>query len=289
MSHITTSGGLSARLSGLLRAAHAPPSAAVTLMVTMFAVRAELSVARVLVVAGAVGLGQLSIGWLNDWWDTEGDRRSARMDKPIVVGAVGRRTVGTAAVVAGVGSAVLSLLLGSAGIVNMVHVIAGYSYDVWAKRTLASVVPYIVAFGVLPAVATLAQSPPVWPPAWIMLAGASLGIGGHFANALPDLEQDLGIGDRGLPQALGFTWSLAVAAASLGAGVAAVAVAVLTDQATSGATRIAAIAALLGSAVMLAGIVATALGGNRRLAFRLTMLLAVVTVGMLVAGPSHMQ
>jgi 4-hydroxybenzoate polyprenyltransferase len=79
----------------------------------------------------------------------------------------------------------------------------GWGYDVGLKATVASWLPYAVAFGTLPAVATLAASPPRWPPAWALAAGALLGVGAHFANVLPDLGEDAATGVRGLPHRLG--------------------------------------------------------------------------------------
>ena len=284
MPDLTTGRGLATRAGALLRAGHGPPSAAVTLMLLLLAVRAPLATGRVLLVVSAVGLGQLSIGWLNDWWDADGDRRTGRSDKPIVTGAVTRRSVGAAAVIAGVSCVAMSGFLGIAGVVNLVHVAAGYVYDVWAKRTRVSVIPYIVAFGLLPAVPTLAGAPPVWPPVWMMLAGASLGIGGHFANALPDLEQDAELGVRGLPQSLGFGVSLAVAAVSLGAGALVAAVGVLRGSGAAVIAQVVAVLALVAGAMVLAAVIVTARRGERRLAFRLTMLLAIVVVAMLLIG-----
>jgi len=38
----------------------------------------------------AVLLGQLSIGWQNDWTDAERDRAAGRADKPISAGEISR-------------------------------------------------------------------------------------------------------------------------------------------------------------------------------------------------------
>jgi 4-hydroxybenzoate polyprenyltransferase len=74
--------------------------------------------------------------------------------------------------------------------------------------------PYAIAFGMLPAVATLSAAPPRWPAAWALTAGALLGIAAHLANVLPDLSQDAATGVHGLPHRLG-----AKATALAGAGI----------------------------------------------------------------------
>jgi 4-hydroxybenzoate polyprenyltransferase len=82
---------------------------------------------------------------------------------------------------------------------------SGWAYNLGAKRTLWSALPYAVAFGSLPAVATLARPHPSLPAVWMVVAGAMLGVGAHLLNALPDLVDDAQTGVRGLPQRLGET------------------------------------------------------------------------------------
>lgn len=279
MRSITTDGAVRWRLGALLRAAHAPPSLAVTTMATLLGLRAGLDPSRLALVAFAVGTGQFSIGWLNDWWDADHDRAAGRSDKPIVTGAVARASVGVAAILAALLSLSASVALGAAGAVNMVVLAAGWSYDLWAKRTAVSLVPYLLAFGALPAVATLAGQPSQWPPLWMVGAGALLGAGGHFANALPDLEGDRHIGVRGLPQRLGPRLSLAFAATSLGAGTVVAALGALRDAA---AGRLLAGAVLVCAIGVLAAVMVTGLRGRLRDAFRLTMVLALLVVTMLL-------
>jgi 4-hydroxybenzoate polyprenyltransferase len=68
-------------------------------------------------------------------------------------------------------------------------------------------VPYLVAFGLLPAFVVVALPDHPTPPAWLVAAGALLGGGAHFANVLPDLADDAATGVRGLPHRLGAGWS----------------------------------------------------------------------------------
>ncbi|MDQ5840074.1 MAG: UbiA family prenyltransferase [Chloroflexota bacterium] len=82
------------------------------------------------------------------------------------------------------------------------------------KATALSWLPYAIAFGMLPAVATLSASPSRWPAAWALTAGALLGVAAHLANVLPDLRQDVATGVRGLPHRLG-TRTTAVTTAAI--------------------------------------------------------------------------
>ena len=96
----------------------------------------------------------------------------------------------------------------------LVTVACGWAYNLGLKATALSWLPYAIAFGMLPAVVTLSASPPRWPAAWALAAGALLGVAAHLANVLPDLSQDAATGVHGLPHRLG-----AKATALAGAGI----------------------------------------------------------------------
>ncbi len=211
-------------LGPLTRAAHAEPSVAVTGAASALAVGAGLG-ARTLLVALAVGAGQLSIGWSNDWLDRERDAVTRRTDKPLAQQEIAPRTVITAGVVALLVCVVASVALGpAAAVVHLVAVAAGWWYNLRAKRTAYSVVPWALAFGLLPAVVTLARPLVRWPAWWALVAGGLLGAGAHFANALPDIEDDRRTGVGGLPQRLGRRRSVAAATTLIAGGVAVVAI-----------------------------------------------------------------
>lgn len=210
----------SARLGtvvGVVAAAHPGPAAVVTIIAALLGVAAGLPTAIVACVTGAVAAGQLTIGWVNDLVDLPRDRAVGRADKPL---ATGRTTVGLivpAVMVAGAVCVALSLAAGwRSGLVHLfLGVAAGHAYNLGLKATALSWVPYALAFGTLPAVASLAGDAPVWPPWWIMAAGACLGVGAHVLNALPDLAADLSTGVRGLPHRLGARTGRVVAAGLL--------------------------------------------------------------------------
>ncbi|MFL6181847.1 MAG: UbiA family prenyltransferase [Actinomycetes bacterium] len=176
-----------------------------------------LSSRLLLLVGVTVLVGQLSIGWSNDWLDAARDSASGRTDKPTTTGDVGVNQLRAAALTALVVSIPLSLLAGvTAGTCQLLLVASGWAYNLGLKRVVLSPLPYAVGFGALPAYVTQAGAMGV--QAWMVLAGGLLGVAAHFANAAPDVVGDLSVGVRGAPQRLGTRASLLVALALLAAG-----------------------------------------------------------------------
>lgn len=191
-------------LRGLLAACHPIPTIAVTTFVAAVTAATERPLSGCVLVVLAVASGQLSVGWCNETVDAFRDAETGRQDKPIPAGLVSRRTVTVAAATALAACVPLSLASGlSAGTVHLVGVLAGWGYNLGAKRTWLSWLPYAVGFGALTSFITLGL--PGHPlPAWWGVSGAALlGVGAHFANVLPDIDADLRTGVRGLPQRLG--------------------------------------------------------------------------------------
>lgn len=266
-------------MTALLRAAHLGPALAVTVVAGVLAVAAALRPATVALVVLAVLAGQLVIGWSNDLVDVRRDVQVGRPDKPLATGEVDPRTVQVALGVAAVAVLGLSLALGwRAAIVHLVPGVGGgLAYNFGLKATWWSWLPYAVAFGTLPAVVTLAQTPPAWPPWPVMAAGALLGVGAHFVNVLPDLDDDAATGVRGLPHRLGHRVAQRVATAVL---VLASVTVVLGPQGPP--TAFAWVA--LGATLLLA---AVAMLGRGRTPFRAAVGIALVNVVMLtMAGAS---
>jgi 4-hydroxybenzoate polyprenyltransferase len=92
----------------------------------------------------------------------------------------------------------------------LVAIGAAWIYNLGLKKSVFSIVGFLVGFGVLPAIATLARPVPAAPALWATGVAALLGAAGHFANTLPDLDDDAATGVRGLPQVLGRRWSSAL-------------------------------------------------------------------------------
>jgi 4-hydroxybenzoate polyprenyltransferase len=89
------------------------------------------------------------------------------------------------------------------GLLHLLFVASAWSYNLGLKTTPASVLPYLVSFGSLPALATLLPPTPALPPLWATAVGAAFGVAAHFANVVPDVAADRRAGSRGLPQLLG--------------------------------------------------------------------------------------
>ncbi|CAN5380317.1 UbiA family prenyltransferase [soil metagenome] len=188
----------------LVRASHPEPTVAVTALATALAWAADVSPRSILFLAVAVVAGQLSVGWSNDLLDAERDREVRRLDKPVATGALTRSTVRGAIVGALVVAVAASLGVGlRPGLLHLGLVAVGWLYNLGLKRTLLSWLPYAVCFGLMPAVVTLAQRDPAFAPAWMITAGALLGVAAHLLNAVPDLAEDLRTGVCGFPHVLG--------------------------------------------------------------------------------------
>jgi 4-hydroxybenzoate polyprenyltransferase len=264
------------RAGALVRASHPEPTAAVTAIATALAVSSGLGTTSLLVAAAFLS-GQLSVGWSNDWIDAARDVRTGRSDKPVVRGELPVRAVRAAALTAATLCVPLSLALGpSAGLLHLAAVAAAWAYNARLKSTLLSWLPYALAFGSVPSIVTLAGDPPVTAPLWATAAGALLGVGAHLCNVLPDLEQDLATGVRGLPHVLGPGRSAALAAALLlsAAGVLAV------GPGRPGAAPVVTLA--VAAAITVWGLLRARRPGSRA-AFRAALLVAALCVGLLVA------
>jgi 4-hydroxybenzoate polyprenyltransferase len=268
------------RAVALLRAAHAPPTVAVTALATAIAATSGRDVRGTVLVAAAVLTGQLSIGWCNDFVDRDRDRAAGRSDKPIASGAVTARAVALACAIAVVVCVPLSLASGwRAGLCHLAAVAGGWAYDLGLKPTLLSWLPYATTFALIAAFLALGLPGHPAPHLWLLAAGALLGVGAHFLNVIPDLDDDLQAGVLGLPQRLGAARSRAAGAVLLAAAAAAV---------TFGPGDPAPwTVAGLGAAVVLA--VTASVTGQRpgsRLPFLLALATAAVTVALLIARGS---
>ncbi|WP_291377890.1 UbiA family prenyltransferase [Demequina sp.] len=203
-------------IRALALSCHLLPTAAVTAVSAALAALAGLPIGQGALVVATVFTGQLSIGWSNDYLDADRDRAVQRPDKPIVTGAVQRRSVGIAAGVALLTTSALSVALGwPGGAVALATVLAAWTYNLRLKATPWSWLPYAVAFGLAPAIVTLSASPAHWPAVWVLAAFALLGVAAHLANVLPDLSDDIAHGIRGLPHRIGARPTALITAAIL--------------------------------------------------------------------------
>ena len=249
---------------GLIRGSHPEPVVAVTGANGLLALSAGRGWSTVWVLT-AVLAGQLFVGWTNDYLDRDLDARARRAEKPVPAGTVPPRRMRGAAIAALVACVPLSLANGLApGLLHLGAVGVATLYNLGIKSTPASVVPYLLCFGAVPAFITLGLHSPHLPPYWATSAAAFLGAGAHFTQVLPDIEKDRRLGVSGLPQRLG-TRGSTLAAAGL---VAVSALFVLLGPGHPAQLQLAALAVTL---VLTGGVVYCGLSGRHRLAFRLTL------------------
>ncbi len=238
-----------------------------------------LTPGRVVLVGAAVLTGQLSIGWSNDWIDAARDRAVGRTDKPVAAGTVPMTLIAVAASTALVATVVLSVLLGSlAAAALLIGVAAGWAYNLGLKSTIWSGATYLLAFGALPVAPYVALPAQPWPPWWVPVAGALLGLGAHFANVLPDLRADEETGIRGLPHRLGARAGVIVMAVALAAASVVLGAAPATTSAVLALT-----ASTAGIALAAATAVVAVRAPQSPVAFRLTIMIAVLDVVLLIS------
>lgn len=272
------------RFIAILGSTHPGPSLAVSAIVVLLGVAAGLDGGRTLLVGCAVLAGQASVGLSNDWLDAGRDRAVGRADKPVAVGRVSTRAVAIASAATALVGLALTAPLGWAALtVHAGFMLCGWSYNAGLKASAISVLPYLIGFGMLPAIVTLALDPPALPAWWAAAAGALLGGAAHFANALPDLADDVATGVRGLPHRLGARASGIATAAAL---VAASAVAVFGSGVSLEPWRL----VLLAAGIAIVGGCVTLIVRRRftRTLFRLVMLGALVTVGLLLSSADRL-
>jgi len=219
-------------LRGLTLASHPIPSVAVTGLGTIFGITIGLTAPTLAVLGVALLLGQVSVGWSNDWIDAHRDRRVARRSKPIAVDLVSVGAVRAAALGALTLAIITTAFLGWRSLLTHALALASaWLYNVYFKKTFLSWLPFAISFGLLPVIATLALSPPRWPTAWIITAAACLGVAAHFANVLPDFADDKKTGVWGLPHRIGATRSGVAAFTLLGLAGALIVLGFLATQA----------------------------------------------------------
>ena len=175
----------------------------------------------------------------------------------------------------------LSLSVGLvAGAVHLLFVACGWAYNLGLKRVAVSFVPFAIGFAALPSFVVLALPGEATVPWWLAAAGGLLGVGAHLVNVLPDLDDDLAAGVRGLPHRLGRRGSTLAAAAVLATA------SVLLVVAPPGTPSAVALGGLVGALAAAGGV--AWLGWRRPSAGRLLLLgvvaVAMIDIGLLVAG-----
>ncbi|WP_213815155.1 UbiA family prenyltransferase [Glaciihabitans sp. dw_435] len=183
---------------------HPGPALAVTAITALLGAGLGFDPGRLTLLGLMMLANQASVGLSNDWIDAERDRAVGRTDKPIARGWVSAPAVRTAAFATAAASVLLSLPLGAGTLAtNLLFIASAWAYNAWLKRSVFSILPYIVSFGVLPLIVTLAGVRPAAAAWWALIAGALLGVAAHIANVLPDLDDDRRTGVQGFAHRLG--------------------------------------------------------------------------------------
>jgi 4-hydroxybenzoate polyprenyltransferase len=187
----------------LLRTSHLGPTLLVTFVSYLLALRFWWE-GPSFVIAFTVFCGQLVVGWTNDLVDLPLDQREGRTNKPMVDGKLSPNIVKRATWVALVFVTLFSLF-GPMGIIGgLVHLLgvgSGVTYNFYFKSNRFSFLPYAISFAALPASITLSRGDA--PQLWLLISGSCLGLSAHFANVVKDMERDRAAGIMGLPQILG--------------------------------------------------------------------------------------
>ncbi|NYF17924.1 4-hydroxybenzoate polyprenyltransferase [Microbacterium sp. AK009] len=269
-------------IRALWGSSHPGPTLVVTALSAGLGIAAGLEGWRIALLAAAVFFGQLSIGISNDAIDADRDRAVGRTDKPLARGDVSLRTAWIGAIACVAVALALSAPLGWGVLAgNGVIILSGWVYNRPLKSTPLSIVPFLIAFGSLPSLATLAAPTPSLAPAWATVAGAVLGASVHLTNVLPDLDADRETGVRGLPHRLGARVSTVLAAAGIVGG----ALAVLLGPVGGDVSRVAVVSWVLFAAVCAVAVFTVVLAAGRapgRTLFRLVMLSALLLAAQLI-------
>jgi 4-hydroxybenzoate polyprenyltransferase len=192
-----------------VRLIHPAPALAVTLLSAMLgaillAQAGQEAAMRLLLTVASVAGSQVATGATNDLVDQQRDVASGRVEKPLPSGAISQR----GAIAVALGGVALqlaaSLPLGVLPVtLGLAALGSAMVYNLWLSRTPASIVPYLVSFGLLPlwVAAGVGVDPGRVLPA-VPLGGLFAGAA-HLANTLRDFDADAATGSRSLAQLLG--------------------------------------------------------------------------------------
>ena len=161
---------------------------------------------------------QVAIGTLNDIVDAPSDA-GHKPGKPLPAGVVSMAAARAMVVIAAAVGVVLGFVLGGPGLLGLgVVVLAiGAAYDLAAKGTPLSWLPFAVGIPILPIYGWLGGTGAA--PGWFAIllpAGFLAGMGLAIANARADVERDRAAGRSSVAVWLGLTRSWWVSVAALG-------------------------------------------------------------------------
>jgi len=201
----------------VLELLHPIPSLLTTLAAVGFAVIFGIGPGRLWWIAAIMLLVQFSISALNEWADADLDRQAGRQ-RPIPLGLVSPGTALTVAVLCAAGAFLLSTLANFGTVALLLVAIGlacGWAYDLRFKATPLSLLPFAIAFPLMPFWIGLLAGRPASSLGVLFLGGSPLAAAIHLADAIPDRDRDRAAGLRTLAVALGRPGAEMVAAALL--------------------------------------------------------------------------
>jgi 4-hydroxybenzoate polyprenyltransferase len=208
----------------------APAVAVVSLTAALAAILSQQSGGspfglRVVLTVLSVAGSQIVTGAMNDWADRARDA-IVQPTKPIPSGRTSERN---ALILAAVGlfiQVAASIPLGLTPLLlGLAAVGSAFAYDLWLSRTVASFVPYVVSFGLLPLWIAAGVGAPLERVVPASVLVAPFAAAAHLANTLRDFDADARVGSSNVAQRLGrrrtgtLAWGLATGV-GLGVGVA---------------------------------------------------------------------
>ena len=206
-------------IRGFVRATHFGPTVLVV-TISFFLSRMQYQSVDSLRIAIAILAGQCVVGWTNELVDYSLDASAGRSKKPLVGGLVTTNQLRIAISIALFIALLLSLISPLGVIGTLVHallLLSATMYNLYLKKTVFSVLPYVISFGGLPWAVYLSAGKN--PPIWLVLGFIFFSSSFHFLNVLKDLETDVAQGVLGLPQQVGRTASLLIASLLFIAGL----------------------------------------------------------------------
>ena len=200
------------KLIGLVKASHFGPTVLVVTISFLLAL-SQFSAIKSFEIACAILAGQCVVGWTNDLLDYPLDLAAGRKKKPLVAGDISQSFLKTSIFIALIFALTLSLIgpLSFKGTsIHALGIASATAYNFGLKKTLVSLLPYVISFGAMPWAVYVAAGRT--PPAWLYLGFIAFASAFHFLNVLKDLNWDISQGVLGLPQRLGKRKSIAIAA-----------------------------------------------------------------------------
>ncbi len=206
-------------LKGFLLASHFGPTVLVV-TISFILATTQYSVKSSLQIAAAILAGQFFVGWSNDLIDYPLDLAASRKKKPLVAGSISPRALKRGIFLALISAVGLSLvgplgLRGSA--VHGIGLISATLYNLTLKKTIFSVIPFMISFGAMPWAIYVSEGKS--PTPWLCLGFIIFASAFHFLNVVKDLEWDLKQGINGLPQRFGRKRSIFIATTLAIAGI----------------------------------------------------------------------